>query len=67
MMAMALYPETQTKAQAEIQGLIGTGRLPDMSDRSSLPYVNALIKETMRWHPSLPLSNQYSSGHCMSI
>lgn len=48
-LAMALYPETQEKAQAEIDSVIGNSRLPTFHDRDSLPYVNALIKETMRW------------------
>jgi len=46
---MALYPEAQEKAQAEIDAVIGNSRLPTFHDQSSLPYVNALIKETLRW------------------
>lgn len=53
---MALHPEKQQLAQAEIDNVVGAGRLPTIDDRSSLPYVNAVIKETMRWHPILPLS-----------
>ena len=45
-----LYPEVQKKAQAEIDAVIGPNRLPDFDDRPSLPYVNALVKELMRWH-----------------
>ncbi|KAJ7618383.1 cytochrome P450 [Roridomyces roridus] len=55
MMAMAMYPEKQRLAQAEIDRVVGSERMPSVSDRASLPYVNALIKETMRWHPALPL------------
>jgi cytochrome P450 len=55
MMAMALYPEKQHRAQVEIDGIIGTERLPTISDLPNLPYVNAVVKETMRWHPALPL------------
>ena len=55
-MAMALHPEKQQKAQAELDQVIGADRLPQISDTSNLPYVNAVIKETMRWHPALPLS-----------
>lgn len=56
MMAMALHPEFQKLAQDEIDRVVGKDRLPTMSDRSQLPYVDAIIKETMRWHPALPLS-----------
>ncbi|KAH9951705.1 cytochrome P450 [Amylocystis lapponica] len=54
-MAMALHPDKQRKAQKEIDNVIGSGRLPVIQDRDSLPYVNAVIKEVMRWHPALPL------------
>ena len=53
---MAMYPEVLRKAQAEIDAVVGINRLPDFNDRPYLPYVNALIKETMRWQLVLPLS-----------
>ena len=56
---MALYPEVQKKAQAEIDAVIGPNRLPDFEDRPSLPYINAVVKETMRWHPILPLGGLF--------
>ena len=52
---MALNPGKQRLAQAEIDNVVGLDRLPTIEDKSSLPYVNALIKETMRWHPVAPL------------
>lgn len=52
---MAKYPEIQKRAQAELDAVIGPHRLPEFSDRPSLPYVNALIKETMRWQLVVPL------------
>ncbi|KAF5309455.1 hypothetical protein D9619_012399 [Psilocybe cf. subviscida] len=55
-LAMAMYPEAQRKAQAELDAVIGPHRLPKFSDRSSLPYVNALVKETMRWQLVTPLA-----------
>ncbi|KAJ2926944.1 hypothetical protein H1R20_g10149, partial [Candolleomyces eurysporus] len=54
-MAMAMYPEIQEKAQAELDRVIGTDRLPDFGDREDLIYLKALIIETMRWHQVLPL------------
>ncbi|KAL5529811.1 hypothetical protein ACEPAG_5798 [Sanghuangporus baumii] len=56
MMAMALYPSKQEEAQTEIDNVIGMNRLPTMDDAPDLPYVRSVIKETMRWHPVLPLS-----------
>jgi cytochrome P450 len=58
-MAMVLYPEVQKKAQAEIDAVIGPNRLPDFQDRPSLPYINAIVKESMRWHLVLPLGGPF--------
>ena len=52
---MAMYPDVQRKAQAELDAVIGQDRLPRISDMKSLPYVNALIKECSRWIPVAPL------------
>lgn len=56
MLAMTLNPEVQAKAKAEIQRVIGPDRLPSLEDREKLPYVEACIKETLRWRPGAPLS-----------
>ncbi|KAH9066195.1 cytochrome P450 [Lactarius vividus] len=54
-LAMTLYPEVQQKAQAEIDQVVGNSRLPDFSDQAALPYVQAVLKEVLRWHPVTPL------------
>ncbi|QRW22858.1 cytochrome P450 family protein [Rhizoctonia solani] len=54
-LAMTLYPEVQQKGQEEIDRVIGTDRLPTMKDQDSLPYVNAIIEEIIRWQPVTPL------------
>ncbi|KAH7928189.1 cytochrome P450 [Leucogyrophana mollusca] len=56
MMAMVLYPEVQTRAQAEIDAVVGKDRLPDFSDRPLLPYVDAVLRETQRWGALVPLA-----------
>ena len=61
-LTLALHPEAQKKAQAEIDAVIGPDRLPDIEDRSSLPYVNAVIKELMRWHLVTPFGGPFSSS-----
>ncbi|KII90165.1 hypothetical protein PLICRDRAFT_53266 [Plicaturopsis crispa FD-325 SS-3] len=53
-LAMAMFPEVQKKAQEEIDRVVGTDRLPALTDRDSMPYMEALVKETIRWHPPLP-------------
>jgi cytochrome P450 len=52
---MILFPEVQAKAQAEIDSVVGKDRLPDFGDRDSLPYIEAVICEALRWHPPVPL------------
>lgn len=52
---MVLNPESQKKAQEEIDRVVGHGRLPTFEDRDELIYVEALVREVMRWHPPLPL------------
>ena len=51
---MANNPEVQARAQAELDAVVGTDRLPTMADRSSLPYVNALAIEVLRSHAVVP-------------
>ncbi|KIJ26837.1 hypothetical protein M422DRAFT_785117 [Sphaerobolus stellatus SS14] len=58
-LAMAMFPEVQKKAQREIDSVIGTHRLPDFSDRDSLPYINAIIKEAMRWQTIVPINGPH--------
>ncbi|KAJ7459914.1 cytochrome P450 [Mycena latifolia] len=53
-LSMAIHPEIQQKAQNELDTVIGS-RLPEFEDRPSLPYIEALYREVMRWRPVLPL------------
>ncbi|KAF5372573.1 hypothetical protein D9758_005191 [Tetrapyrgos nigripes] len=52
---MARNPEVQKKAQAEIDSVVGPNRLPNISDRPSLPYINAIIKECLRINSIVPI------------
>lgn len=54
-LAMTLYPQIQRSAQRELDEVVGSGRLPEFSDRDSLPYITAIIKECSRWQPVAPL------------
>ncbi|KAJ7102588.1 cytochrome P450 [Mycena belliarum] len=55
-LAVVKYPEVQAKAHAEIDAVIGRNRLPTFEDRDSLPYVEAICKELLRWLPIVPLA-----------
>ena len=55
-MAVICYPDIFLRARAEVDMLCGEAeRLPSMSDMSSMPYLAALIKEVLRWRPTVPL------------
>ena len=38
-------PETQRKAQAELDRVVGRERMPSLEDEKDLPYCRAIIKE----------------------
>jgi cytochrome P450 len=51
---MILYPEAQRKGREEIHRLLGSSRLPKLEDRENLPYIDAILKESLRWHLPAP-------------
>ncbi|TCD63400.1 hypothetical protein EIP91_005582 [Steccherinum ochraceum] len=56
LLAMALHPEVQRKAQAELdQKVLGTKRLPDFDDLPELVYIEAITLEVLRWLPVAPI------------
>lgn len=59
-LAMVKNPHVWKRAQVEIDAMIGTGRLPEFDDRQNLPYIDAIVRETLRWRPVVPL------GTCMA-
>ena len=59
---MVLHPEVQKQAQAELDKVMGDdSTLPSFNDRSKLPFVTAIVKETLRWIPVLPLGVPHRS------
>jgi cytochrome P450 len=54
-LAMVSHPETQRRAQEEIDAVIGHARAPRVVDRALLPYVSAIVRETLRWRAGLPI------------
>ncbi|KAF8342440.1 cytochrome P450 [Amanita rubescens] len=62
LMAMALYPAVQKRAQDEIDRVVGRERLPSYEDRASLPIVEALVREALRWRPVGPLAIPHTAA-----
>ena len=58
---MVMHPDMQRKAQEELDRVVGGDRMPTFEDRDSLPYLNALLKEVLRWHPVAPLAAPHRS------
>ncbi|KAF7561739.1 hypothetical protein G7046_g2392 [Stylonectria norvegica] len=50
-MAMVLHPDVARQAQEELDGVVGRGRLPLFEHQASLPFINAILKEVLRWRP----------------
>ncbi|CAD6203628.1 unnamed protein product [Miscanthus lutarioriparius] len=48
-------PEAMAKATDELDRVVGGGRLVTEADIPRLPYLEAVVKETMRVHPLAPL------------
>ncbi|KAL2828860.1 cytochrome P450 [Aspergillus pseudoustus] len=62
LLAMTLNPDVATKAQDELDRVVGRDRLPTWDDEPNLPYVRAMIKETLRWRPV----NKFGMMHATS-
>ena len=52
---MGLYPDVQKKARAEIDAVVGQDRLPTYADVASMPYLQAMYLEVLRWNQVVPL------------
>lgn len=50
-----MNPDALRKAQQEIDAVVGPGQLPAFEDEEQLPYVTAVVKETLRWWPVSPM------------
>ena len=53
-LAMIFNPKAMKKAQEELDRVVGKGELPGFAHRGDLPYIDALIKEVLRWNPPVP-------------
>lgn len=59
------HPDAMLKAQDEISKVVGHGRMLEDTDLQSLPYLQCIIKETLRLYPVAPLLVPHmSSSDC---
>ena len=64
LLAMVLYPRVLRRAREEVDSICCEGssktgptltRLPTFGDRERMPYVNAIVREVLRWAPIAPM------------
>lgn len=59
-LACLMFPEAVRKAHHELDQVVGSEKLPSFDDLPNLPYVDAFVKEVMRWRPLAPLGVPHS-------
>ena len=60
---MTLYPDVQKRAQSEINSVVGQERLPSYKDREYLPYVDATVREVLRFFSIVPIGKEDHIRH----
>ncbi|KAJ8106145.1 hypothetical protein ONZ43_g7162 [Nemania bipapillata] len=60
LMACIAWPESIRRMRLELDRICGADadRLPGMEDLANAPYASAVIKEVLRWRPTVPLIPQ---------
>ncbi|XP_038718382.1 3,9-dihydroxypterocarpan 6A-monooxygenase-like [Tripterygium wilfordii] len=58
------HPQVMEKARIEINSIVGESRIVEESDIPNLPYLQAIVKEVLRLHPTGPLIVRESSEDC---
>ncbi|KAL1745670.1 cytochrome P450 [Schizophyllum fasciatum] len=53
---LAAHPDVQTRLQAEIDGVVGAGRLPEHKDSEHMPFLRAVLQEAHRFRTVAPIS-----------
>ncbi|KAF5360383.1 hypothetical protein D9756_005181 [Leucocoprinus leucothites] len=61
MVSMVLHPEVAAEAQAGIDSVVGSNRLPSSADRGDLPFVNTLVSGVLRWQAAAPTQRNSNS------
>ncbi|XP_057699332.1 cytochrome P450 2U1 [Corythoichthys intestinalis] len=56
MLYLVVHPNIQEKIQAEVDEVVGRGRVPSLTDRGSLPFTEATIMEVQRLTTVVPLA-----------
>ncbi|KZT56661.1 cytochrome P450 [Calocera cornea HHB12733] len=60
-MALTLHPAVCKKAQAELDAAVGD-HPPTFDDLAQLPYIEAIVKEVLRWRPPGPMGVPHATS-----
>ncbi|KAG2138876.1 cytochrome P450 [Suillus cothurnatus] len=63
LLAMVLCPDVQARARAEIDQVVRHDKMPCFDDRASLPYLDAILREVLRWYPAVPLGGPHATSN----
>lgn len=58
---MMMFPQVQKTAQEHIDRVVGPDRLPTLEEVAELPYIRAVVKETIRWMPTIILGSPHAN------
>ncbi|EXJ71826.1 uncharacterized protein A1O5_04327 [Cladophialophora psammophila CBS 110553] len=61
-LACLLNPHVVKAAQEELDRVIGSDRVPTFEDEANLPYIRAMVKETLRWRPITKVGAVHSTS-----
>uniref|UniRef100_F7BKP6 Cytochrome P450 1A n=1 Tax=Monodelphis domestica TaxID=13616 RepID=F7BKP6_MONDO len=67
LMYLVAKPEVQKKIHEELDTVIGRERLPQLSDKTQLPYMEAFILETFRHSSFLPFTIPHSTTRDITL
>ncbi|QHN84424.1 3,9-dihydroxypterocarpan 6A-monooxygenase [Arachis ipaensis] len=59
------HPIILNKLRAEIAAVVGSTRMVNESDVPNLPYLQAIVKEVLRLHPTAPFALRQSAQDCI--
>ncbi|TFY58367.1 hypothetical protein EVG20_g8178 [Dentipellis fragilis] len=61
LLAMIAFPDVQRRAQEELDTVVGHSRAPTFADFEHLPYIQATVRESLRWRATVPLGLPHCS------